>query len=81
MVGLAGRVHESVGDRVALAEAVLQEQVRGVDLARLVTCGGGRCLDALLEEALKVSLCWAKLVDWPAREQAGVVLANLLLLC
>jgi hypothetical protein len=78
VVGLAGRVHESVGDRVALAEAILQEQIRGVDLARLVSCGGGRCLDALLEEALEVSLCWAELVYWPAGEQTGVVLADLL---
>ena len=78
MVGLAGRVHESVGDRVALAEAILQEQVRGVDLARLVSCDGGRCLDALLEEALEMSLCRAELVYRPAGEQAGVVLADLL---
>jgi hypothetical protein len=78
VVGLAGRVHEGVGDRVALAEAILQEQIRGVDLARLVFCDGGRCLDALLEEALEVSLCWAELVYWPAGEQTGVVLADLL---
>ena len=78
MVGLAGRVHESVGDRVALAEAILQEQVRGVDLARLVSCDGGCCLYALLEEALEVSLCRAELVYRPAGEQAGVVLADLL---
>lgn len=78
MVGLASRVHESVGNRVALAEAIFQEQIRCVDLARLVSCGGGRGLDALLEEALEVSLCWAELVYRPTGEQAGVVLADLL---
>ena len=78
MVGLAGWVHEGVGDRVALAEAILQEQIRCVDLTGLVSCGGGRCLDALLEEALEVSLCRAELVYRPAGEQTGVVLADLL---
>lgn len=78
MVGLASRVHEGVRNRVALAEAILQEQIRRVDFAGFVSCGGGRGLDALLEEALEVSLCWAELVYRPAGEQAGVVLADLL---
>jgi hypothetical protein len=78
VVWLAGRVHESVGDLVALAEAILQEQIRRVDFAGFVSCGGGRGLDALLEEALEVSLCWAELVYRPTGEQAGVVLADLL---
>jgi hypothetical protein len=59
VVGLAGRVHEGVGDRVALAEAIFQEQIRCVDLARLVSCDSRCCLDALLEETLEVSLCRA----------------------
>lgn len=78
MVGLAGRVHESVGDRVALAEAILEEQICCVYLTGLVSRDCGRCLDALLEEALEVSLCRAELVYRPAGEQAGVVLADLL---
>lgn len=52
-------MHEGVGDRVALAEAIFQEDICCIDLAGLVSCAGGRLLNALLEEALEVSLCRA----------------------
>ena len=63
---LAFRMHERVGERVALAQGVVQEQVCGVDFERLVSLAGGCCLNALLKEALEVSLCWAKTVGGPA---------------
>ena len=52
MVGLAFRVHERVGERVTLAQSVVQEQVCCINLARFVSLASGRCLNALLEEAL-----------------------------
>ena len=66
MVGLAFRVHERVGERVTLAQSIVQEQVCCINLARFVSLASGRCLNALLEEALEVSLCWAQTVDGPA---------------
>jgi hypothetical protein len=59
MVMLACWVHEGVGEWVALAQSIVQEQVCCVDLTRFVSLASGRCLDALLEETLEVSLCWA----------------------
>lgn len=66
MVRLAFRVHEGVRERVAFAQGVVQEKVCCIDFARFVSLAGGRCLDALLKEALEVSLCWAQTVDGPA---------------
>lgn len=66
VVRLAFRVHEGVGERVPLAQAIVEENVCCVDLARFVSLASGCCFDALLEEALEVSLCWAQTVDGPA---------------
>ena len=66
VVRLAVRVHERIGERVALAQGVVQEKVCCVDLGDLVSLTSGRCFDSLLEEALEVSLCWAQTVDGPA---------------
>lgn len=66
MVGLAFRVHEGVRERVAFAQGVVQQKVCCIDLTRFVSLASGCCLDALLEEALEVSLCWAQTVDGPA---------------
>ena len=66
VVRLAFRVHEGVGQRVALAQGVVQEKVCCVDLARFISLAGGCCLDTLLEETLEVSLCWAQAVHGPA---------------
>lgn len=54
MIGLAGRVHHRVGERMTLAEGIVQEQVGGINVVRLVS-GACRCLlDALLQETLEV---------------------------
>ena len=66
VIRLAFRVHEGVGERVALAQAIVEEDVCCVDLARFVSLASGCCFDALLEETLEVSLCWAQTVDGPA---------------
>ena len=59
-------MHERVGEWVAFAQGVVQEKICCIDLARFVSLASGCCLDALLEEALEVSLCWAQTVDGPA---------------
>lgn len=66
VVRLAFWVHKGVGERVALAQGIVQENVCCIDLARFVSLASGCCFDALLEEALEVSLCWAQTVDGPA---------------
>ena len=66
MVRLAVRVHERIGERVALAQGVVQEKIGCVDLGGFVSLASGRCFDALLEEALEVSLCWTQTVNRPA---------------
>lgn len=73
MVRLALGMHQRLRKRVMLLEAVVQEQVRGIDLFLLVPGARGCGLDAVLEQALEVALCWAKTVGGPAREEAGVV--------
>jgi hypothetical protein len=66
VVRLAFRVHEGVGERVSLAQGIVQENVCCVDLARFVSLASGCGFDALLEKALEVALCWAQTVDGPA---------------
>jgi len=66
VVRLAFRVHEGVRERVAFAQGVVQEEICCIHLARFVSLASGCCLDALFEEALEVSLCWAQTVDGPA---------------
>jgi hypothetical protein len=63
---LACWAHERFGQWVAFAQRVVQEQVCCIDLARLVSLAGGRFLDALLEQALEVSFCWAQSVGGPS---------------
>lgn len=78
MIRLAPGFHERLGEWVAAADGVIQEQVGGADFAGLVALACGRCLDALFEQALEVALCWAQTVGGPAAEEARVVLRDLL---
>lgn len=78
VIRLASWVHERLGERVALAKSIVEKQVCCVDLARLVSLASRCCLNALLKNALEVSLCRAQLVGRPACEEARVVLGDLL---
>lgn len=78
MIRLAPRVHERFGDWVAATNGIVQEQVGGADFAGLIALTGGRCFDALFEQALEMALCWAQTVGGPAAEEARVVLRDLL---
>lgn len=71
-------MHERVGEWIAFAQGVVQEKICCIDLAGFVSLASRRCLDALLEETLEVSLCWAQTVDGPASQKARVVLCDLL---
>lgn len=51
---LAGRVHNRIGERMTLAEGIVQEQIGGIDVVRLVPGACGCLLDALLQETLEV---------------------------
>lgn len=66
VVRLAGRAHEGLGDRVAFAHGIVQEQVSCVDFARFIPRSCGCFLDTLLKQALEVALCWAQTVGGPA---------------
>lgn len=78
VIRLASWAHERLGERVALAKSIVEKQVCCVDLARFVSLASRCCLNALLKNALEVSLCRAQLVGRPACEEARVVLGDLL---
>lgn len=73
MLGITGRSHDPVAERVAFGDGIVEEQISGVALP--LSCRGvfWRLLDSVLKQALKGSLFRAQAVDRPAAEEASIV--------